>query len=174
MSRLRRIADRDRVFFVTTNIGDGVQPLGPAERDAIVLQLSQQRAHRDFCLFGYVVMPTHLHLLLAPDQSGLAELMLRFKRSSSRKIAKGRRDCGTLWQARYFDFILRKAGDFPEKLEYIHNNPVEARLVKTATDWRWSSAAEYFAVAPRPAVQTIDRYDLPADRNTPLRPGRWR
>ena len=30
-----------------------------------------------------------------------------------------------------------------EKIEYMHNNPVEAKLVEYALDWNWSSARFY-------------------------------
>jgi len=91
MSRLRRIADRDRVFFVTTNLASGIQPLTAAERDLVLTQLAQQRADNDFFLFGYVAMPTHLHLLLAPERRGLMTSMYRLKRFTALCIAHGRR-----------------------------------------------------------------------------------
>jgi hypothetical protein len=36
MTRLRRIEDRDRIFFVTTNLALKVAPLIPDERDIIL------------------------------------------------------------------------------------------------------------------------------------------
>jgi putative transposase len=173
MSRLRRIADRDRIFFVTTNLVRGVRSLSPAERDLILLKLEAQRVRCDFCLFGYVVMPTHLHLLLAPDQSGLIDIMRRLKRFTAQRIAKDRDQEGALWQARYFDFVLRRVADFWDKLEYIHENPQEARLVDHASAWSWSSAAQYEKGAPV-CILKVDRIDLPADRNALLYPAPWR
>jgi len=172
VSRLRRIADRDRVFFVTTNLAPGVGVLAPIERDIVLEQLNRQRTAGDFLLFGYVVMPSHLHLLLAPDECGLTTAMYRLKRFTAQNILKHRRSRGAIWQARYFDFILRRVGDFWGKLEYIHSNPVEAHLAAKPEDWRWSSAVHYER-SGTPPVQ-VDLVDLPADRNAWLYPAPWR
>ncbi len=36
MVRFRRIEDRDRIFFVTTNLARGISDFSPAERDTIL------------------------------------------------------------------------------------------------------------------------------------------
>ena len=172
VSRLRRIADRDRVFFVTTNLAPGVPVLAPAERDIVLVQLKRQHTAGDFLLFGYVVMPSHLHLLLAPDQCGLTTTMYRLKRFTAQEIAKRRRARGAVWQARYFDFILRRVGDFWDKLEYIHNNPVEAPLLKRPEEWRWSSAPHYSGSGIPPVP--VDSVNFPSDRTAWLYPAPWR
>ncbi len=40
-----------------------------------------------------------------------------------------------LWQARFFDHLLRTPESHSEKWEYIRNNPVRAGLVKQPDDW---------------------------------------
>ena len=78
---------------------------------------------------------------------------------------------GPIWQARYFDFILRRVRDFWDKLEYIHQNPVEAGLVKRAGEWHWSSAAQYAKPGAGPVV--VDAVNLPAERNAFISPAPW-
>jgi REP-associated tyrosine transposase len=172
VSRLRRIADRDRIFFVTTNLARGIASLTPVERDMVLAQLDRQHTAGDFLLFGYVVMSDHLHLLLAPDKCGLVTTMHRLKRFTAQRMTKHRQSRGAIWQARYFDFILRRVGDFWDKLEYIHNNPVEARLAKRPQDWQWSSAAHYSRSGASPVP--LDSVNFPADRNAWLYPAPWR
>ncbi len=65
MSRLRRIADRDRIFFVTTNILKTVAPLSPPERDLLLQVLDALRTSHNCLILGYVIMPNHAHLLTA-------------------------------------------------------------------------------------------------------------
>jgi len=60
MSRLRRIADQDRIFFITTNLLKDCPPLIPSERDLILSFLGDVRTRSPFILLGYVVMPTTL------------------------------------------------------------------------------------------------------------------
>ncbi len=178
MPRFRRIADRDRIFFVTTNIHKGVRPFGPVEMDLFLKTLAALQSKAFFRLFGYAVMPDHIHLLLAPFGSGLAASMHSLKRSSGYEILQRRGQSGTLWQARYFDNIIRRVRHFWEKLEYIHNNPVEAGLATRLGDWKWSSYAAY-APKDQPATNgappvPVDGVDLPADGDALLWPAPWR
>jgi REP element-mobilizing transposase RayT len=172
VSRLRRIADCDRIFFITTNLLDGVPPLSADERTIVLDQLKRQRADAEFWLFGYVVMPTHVHLLLMPNAKGMSAIMHRFKRFTALELGNCRAHNRAVWQPRYFDFALRQPADFGEKLEYIHNNPVEAHMVHSAADWPWSSAAHYLKSAPAPVP--IDPLYMPADYNAASRRDRSR
>jgi hypothetical protein len=52
MTRLRRIEDRDRIFFVTTNLVLKVAPLIPGERDFILSTIETHKFRSDFLLFG--------------------------------------------------------------------------------------------------------------------------
>ena len=128
VTRLRRIATHDRIFFVTTNIARGRPDLRLAERNVILAVLSEERARGSFWLFGYVVMPDHAHLLLAPRHCDLDEAMRRIKSVASKRIQEQRHAAGTLWQPCYFDRIVRHTRDFWQKLAYIHRNPVEGSV----------------------------------------------
>ncbi len=82
------------------------------------------------CVYGYVVMPNHVHLLLSePPQGTLAEAIKSLKQGVSRRLI-GRAE--HFWQKRYYDFNVRNERQFVEKLRYIHRNPVDARLVRPA------------------------------------------
>jgi REP-associated tyrosine transposase len=172
MSRLRRIADRDRIFFVTTNLARAVPTLSPLERDLVLAQLEHQHTLGDFLLFGYVVMPGHLHLLLMPLRRGLTGSMHALKRLTAEQLVRRRGCDGPVWQARYFDFVLRRVRDFWEKLEYIHENPVAAGLARRADKWRWSSAVHYVRAGAAPV--SVDAVDLPPDGGAFLWPVPWR
>ena len=167
MTRLRRIADRDRIFFVTTNLRRHASPLTGGERDLILKQLGKQRAANEFLVFGYVIMPSHVHLLFAPRRVGLIAIMREFKSCTARQLTTGRCSDGSIWQPRYFDFVLRRAGDFWDKLAYIHQNPIEAGLVEEPERWPWSSAAHYIHGGAVPL--SVDPIDLPTNRRAWLR-----
>jgi REP element-mobilizing transposase RayT len=172
MVRFRRIADRDRIFFLTTNLAQGVPDLSPAERDLLLYLLSAQRIRDRFLLFGYVVMPDHVHLLLAPREQSVIRIMRDLKSKSGFEIARRRCKAGPLWQERYFDNIIRRVHHFWEKLEYMHQNPVEAKLVQQPEDWEWSSCRFYARCGSAPVVP--DPVDLPANGNALLWPAPWR
>jgi hypothetical protein len=44
------------------------------------------------------------------------------------------------WQPRYYDFNVYRQQKLMEKLDYMHQNPVQRGLVTRPEDWRWSSA----------------------------------
>jgi len=171
MSRLRRIEITGRFFFVTTNLAVKVFPLSPSERDTCLSLLGETRAKHNFKLFAYVIMPTHVHFLCRLMEGSLPALMRDWKGKSGFAIAKARKVQGAIWQARYYDFILRRVADFWDKFDYIHQNPVNAKLVKSPEDWRWSSF-DFFA-RKRPVLVSPDPFELPADHNFPLLQRSW-
>jgi hypothetical protein len=90
MSRLRRIEQQDRIFFVTANLARGTPDLSPFERDLILDSLSDARTRQGFLLFGYVVMPDPVHALLAVISGSLPDIMHQWKRNAARLIQKAR------------------------------------------------------------------------------------
>jgi putative transposase len=80
------------------------------------------------CVFGYVVMPEHVHLLVGePEHSKLSNSLRALKQSVARSLALRHRE--SFWQARYYDFNVWSARKHVEKLRYIHRNPVTRGLV---------------------------------------------
>jgi len=51
---------------------------------------------------------------------------------------------GRLWQERFDSFSIYSDKKFEEKLNYIHNNPLGAGLVKNLDDYPWSSYQNYY------------------------------
>jgi putative transposase len=172
MTRLRRIEDRDRIFFVTTNLALNVAPLNPEERELILSTIATHHLRSDFLLFGYVIMPTHIHLLFSPQSRNLIQIMRDLKSRTGYAISQQRKLAGPIWQERYFDTIIRQVRNFWEKLEYIHRNPVEAGLVGNPEEWKWSSYRHHVrnGAAPIP----LDPVEFPSDGEHYLWPAPWR
>jgi len=161
MTRLRRIATLDRYFFVTTNLARNCAPLDPDERDGLLQVIAEHRNQGEFWLYGYCIMPTHLHLLLRPNKHDVAAAMSGIKGVTNTRTARMRKTRVSIWQPKYFDNITRRVRDFWAKLEYIHINPVAAGLVRTPRDWKWSSYAAFTDRNDMPIP--IDVADLPQD-----------
>jgi len=108
--------------------------------------LEDMRRRFDVCIYGYVVMPEHVHLLLSePPRAKLAEAIHYLKLSFAKRV-RGLRPAaqmGAFWQKRYYDRNVRSYCEFTVKLRYLHRNPVERGLVKEAADWKWSSFRHY-------------------------------
>ena len=171
MSRLRRIETLERIFFTTTNLAAGNRSFSEDERDLLLRFLAGLRDKSQFLLFGYVVMPNHAHLLLLPQKDALPQIMHQWKFKTGNAINRARRTTGAVWQPRYFDFICRRTRDFSNKLEYIHNNPVQAGLVARPEAWKWSSSAYYAGTGVVPI--RINKLDFSGDPDELLWPAPW-
>jgi len=121
--------------------------------------LDESRQRWGFKLWAFVIMPTHVHLLLWPQpETTISKILFAIKRpfaiqaidhlrgnwqsiSEHLIINRTGQSVRRFWQAGggydrniYGEVALRKT------IDYIHNNPVRHNLVKTVTDWKWSSA----------------------------------
>jgi putative transposase len=101
---------------------------------------SLRQKHR-FYLFGYVLMPEHVHLLLTEPQHRPLATTLSVLKGETSKLLKGNRP--HLWQTRYYDFNVLSQQKRVEKLRYLHRNPVVRGLVAQPEDWLWSSYRHY-------------------------------
>jgi putative transposase len=102
-----------------------------------------ERVRRSFglCVYGYVVMPEHVHLLIGePQHRTLADALKSLKQGVSRRLIG---EAEHFWQKRYYDFNIRNHRQFVEKLRYIHRNPVKRGLCEHPEDWEWSSFLQY-------------------------------
>jgi len=159
--RLKRYHGRGDLHFITFSCYERRALLGTVcARNLFLKILEKVRRRCAAGMVGYVVMPEHVHLLLSEPKNGtLAKLLQVLKQRVSRAMRgrKRRRVSGQLslafpeslaglrrfWQRRYYDFNVYSAQKIREKLDYIHTNPVQRRLVKHPQDWPWSSWSFY-------------------------------
>src|SRR5713101_6408034 len=141
-SRLKRFHHSGQSHFVTFCCYHRRVLFGTAQSRR-VFEKAVERVRRSFKLrvYGYVVMPEHVHLLLSePERETLAEAMKSLKQGVSRKLIG---DAEHFWQKRYYDHNVRSYAKFVEKLRYIHRNPVKRGLCERPEDWEWSSFCHY-------------------------------
>jgi putative transposase len=133
-------------------------------RDLVVEMLEQARRRFRFVVWGFVVMPEHVHLLVSESQRALlANAIQSLKIASSRRTSQQRLLDGRhspLWQKRYYDRNLRSYAEFVEKLRYVHRNPVKRGLVEKPENWNWSSALHY-ATGDDCGVEIESRWTAP-------------
>ena len=55
-----------------------------------------------------------------------------------------------IWQVGFYDWTIRDYNDWQTKVEYIHKNPVRAKLVEKPNDWPYSSVTGQFGLDPIP------------------------
>src|SRR5258707_6836269 len=122
-SRLKRFHHSGQSHFVTFCCYHRRVLFGTAESRR-VFEKALERVRRSFRLrvYGDVVMPEHVHLLLSePERETLAEAMKSLKQGVLRILVG---NAEHFWQKRYYDHNMSSNTEFLEKLRYIHRNPV--------------------------------------------------
>ena len=128
--------------------------------------LEETRKQFNFCVYGYVLMPEHFHLLISSPEVGdpgkALQVLKQRVSHQARKILdptlfqKKEKDgaptdfedltftrAWQFWQRRFYDFNVRTRRKHTEKLRYIHRNPVFRGLVLRPEDWPCSSFRHY-------------------------------
>jgi len=100
---------------------------------------------------AYILMPSHLHLLLVVRGADLSDFVRDFKKYTAQKALSERGVTAVpVWQTGFDRQVVYSEAVFRTKLEYIHRNPVKAGLVSTPELWPWSSAGDYLTDGPGP------------------------
>jgi putative transposase len=144
-SKLRRYQLTGDFHFLTFSCHSRSPYLGTAaSRDCFVRTLEQIRRRYVFHVFGYVVMPERVHLLVSePKRATLARAVQALKTAVSKQSKQK-----PLWQVRYYDFNVFSNAKRTEKLRYMHRNPVKRGLVSRPEQWKWSSFRHYLTGEP--------------------------
>jgi putative transposase len=143
---LKRYQQSKQCHFVTFSCHRRLPHLRDARPCELFVEGLERARHKyRFRVYGYVVMPEHVHLRLSePEAELLATAIQALKISVARRAVSCRGKCGApLWPKRYYDHNLRDYESFVEKLRYIHRNPVKRGLVNRPEDWKWSSFRHY-------------------------------
>jgi len=112
-------------------------------------------------VWAYCLMPNHVHLILVPShEDGLRATLGDAHRRYSRHINARNKWTGHLWQGR-FGSVAMNEDHLVHAVRYVSLNPVRAKLVKRAQDWRWSSVRAHLAGKDDPLVRVapvLERY----------------
>ena len=111
-------------------------------------------------IHAYCLMDNHVHLLIAEGAEDIGTVMKRIGVSYVSYFNKRHERLGPLFHDRFRSEPVGDTGYFITLLRYIHQNPVEAEIVTTPGQYRWSSWHEY-AASPTTAGQAICSRTLP-------------
>ena len=164
----RVFTDKHFAYFVTWTIVDWLPLFAePAYRQMILNALDYLREKKHTQLNAFVVMPTHIHAVLWPDDGiNLSNVTRDIKRFTSREISRQAKRYGSdqvieaferarwanraqttsqyqVWQEGSHAEAIFTEKFARQKIDYIHMNPVKAGLVQTAVEWPYSSARAY-------------------------------
>jgi putative transposase len=152
------------LFFVTGNILDR-RPIFRTDNyaRAFLEELQDLRRSYQCKLVAFVVMLDHIHLILNPKGGDIQKLIGILKSLSAKRIvalaptgtvAKGEEN--QVWQESFKSLALWSGWMINQKINYIHANPVKARLCSTAEEYPWSSFRSFYRDEQNPLLQ-IDK-----------------
>ena len=163
MNRKYKFHNPEGVYFVSFAVQNWVDVFTRNEYKNILIEnLDYCQKHKGLEIFAWCIMTNHVHLVIRSKEGYLLPDILRdFKKFTSKAIIKTinenygesrkewlleqfRTSEGyRFWQADNKPIELWSNAVIEQKLNYIHQNPVEEGLVFGAEDYVYSSAADY-------------------------------
>jgi len=114
-----------------------------AARDLLRRAFRHVAKKRPFTVNAMVVLPDHLHCLwiLPPADADYPTRWRLIKTWVTQRYGTGspRPVERTIWQARYWEHLIRDDQDYRQHVEYIHYNPVKHGYVRKPGAWPYSS-----------------------------------
>jgi len=169
MSTKYKATESDKAYFITiTTVGWVDVFTRLSQKELLVTSLKHCQDKKGLEIYAYCIMSNHIHMLCsASDGKVLSDIIRDFKKYTSKKIIKtikeqpeSRREwmlayfqksCSHLkrvqeykvWKDGYHAEIVYSNKFIKEKITYIHQNPVKAKIVVNAEDYIYSSARNY-------------------------------
>lgn len=136
----------------------------------------ETKQNHPFKLVGYVIMPDHVHLILNPIGCDISLVGKLLKGKSARKIidwlkeenyqtslnklslskTQKRNHTFSVWQKKITSIDLESPKFIRQKLNYVHSNPIRAKLCEHPAKWKWSSYHAYLPHKPSEIPIEID------------------
>ena len=133
--------------------------------DIIIKNLSYCQQNKDLKIFEYVIMPSHLHMIVQNTDCRLPQIIRDFKSYTAKRIIetvtkenfesrkewlihmfeyhakfKNQNARYMVWQKTNFPIELSSPKIFQQKQTYIRENPTASGLVTKPESWYYSSA----------------------------------
>ncbi len=155
MARKARVEFPGAVYHVLDR-GDRREPIfrDDEDRRRFLATVGEVCARTGWRMHAFVLMGNHYHFMLETPEPNLVAGMRWFQTTWTVRFNRRHRLSGHLFQGRYKAVVVEAAGYWGALSDYIHLNPVRARMVGLGDrlfDYRWSSYPLYCARAARPA-----------------------
>ena len=151
MARPLRLEFAGALYHVTAR-GDRQEDIYETNQDrTLFLSLLGEVCNRfGWICHGYCLMTNHYHLLIETPNSNLSKGMRQLNGVYTQRFNRVHSRVGHVFQGRYKAILVDKNSYLLELARYIVLNPVRARMVHSAEEWRWSSYRATTGQAPGP------------------------
>lgn len=169
MSRKYKFGEKQGAYFISFATVYWIDVFTRDEYfSSITESLDYCRKNKGMELYGYCIMPSHIHLIFRSSLDDPSGLIRDFKGYTAKKILKqiennpqesrkewllwmferaGKKNSNVtfrqFWQQNNKPIEIWSLKVFEQKLNYIHENPIVAGFVTSPIDWKYSSARNY-------------------------------
>jgi putative transposase len=169
MSRKYKFKNEEGAYFISFAIVNWIDVF---TRDiyfsCIVESLDFCRKNKGMEIYGYCIMPSHMHLIFRSSNNDPSGLIRDFKGFTSKKMINlirgntqesrkewllwmferaGKKNSNVtkhqFWQQNNHPIEIWTLKVFEQKLNYVHQNPVQTGFVTDPIDYKYSSARNY-------------------------------
>ena len=157
------------IYFMTFTVVDWIDVFTRrVYKDIVVDSLRHCQEHKGLDIYSWCIMSNHVHLIASStSQQTLSDILRDMKKFTSKAIVAAIAETNEsrkkwmldklefrgrinpkiknyqFWQAGFHPIELVSNAFMEQKLDYIHNNPVEAGYVARPEDYLYSSAIDY-------------------------------
>ena len=162
MSRKHKFLNPDGAYFVTLTVQNWVDVfVRNRYKNILVESLAYCQKHKGLEIFAWCIMSSHAHLIIRAKDGGgflLPDILRDFKKFTSKEILKAieenpqesRKEWllpmfenGKFWQQGNYPIEVWTNKVIYQKLDYIHENPVQEGVVYSPEQYVYSSAIDY-------------------------------
>ena len=171
MAEAYRITEQDQAHFMTCTAVAWIDVFTrPALADTVLESLAYCIRSKGLRLHAWCLMSNHLHLIASAKAGArLSDIMRDFKKFTAKALYKQLADLSVpesrrewmmrafrqaaaanpdneqiqVWQEGFHPVLLDRRDRAEQRLNYLHDNPVRAGLVRQPWEYRYSSAIDY-------------------------------
>ncbi|MBJ6119247.1 transposase [Pontibacter sp. BT310] len=169
MSRKYKFHNQEGLYFVSFAVVYWIDVFTREEYFAIVTDsLDYCRKNKGMEIYAWCIMPSHVHIIFRAKDNNPSVLLKELKTHTSKHLQKaitehnqesrkewmlwlmeraGLKNSNVkhrqFWQQHSKPIELWSAAVIGQKIDYIHNNPVEAGFVSEPEHWKYSSAIDF-------------------------------
>ena len=169
MSRKYKFHDPEAVYFVSFATVNWIDVFTRrVYKDIIVDSINYCIENKGLIAYAWVLMSNHVHLIIESSDEPLQNIMRDLKKHTAKQVIKaieenpresrkewmlwmmeraGQKNANNqkyqFWQQHNQPLLLSNTFAFEQKLNYLHENPVEAGFVESPEEYLYSSAKDY-------------------------------
>jgi len=164
-----KIRDQSAIYFITFATVEWIDVFSRyVYADIVVDSLQYCQQEKGLVIYAWCLMSNHLHLIVRAEGNNLSDILRDFKKHTSKSILSELESSTTESRKDWMLWLFKSAGEKnkrnskyqfwrqdnhpielstnelkDQRLEYLHRNPVDARIVSDAEDYLYSSARSY-------------------------------